>query len=162
MSSTIESDKGYQDFVDFHGSPPRVTRSTKYAFMLGSDVRGMSLEDYSKQVPPGWMAHMSNYPLKLYKEKLALWMRITDLDEEKQGPTILGRIKGPAYRIIMQMQVPRQPDETHDEVWYVTGDEGVSAKKQPKIPHKVTIQKFLSSLVVWTCSWLLLRNNMES
>ena len=109
MSTVIEDDGGYHSFLAELRSPPRVARSKKYIFTLGSDVRGITLEDYTKACPPGWAPYMHNYPLKLYKEKLALWLRITDVEPAKLGPTVLGRIKGPAYRIIMKMRVPRQP-----------------------------------------------------
>ena len=99
----LENDEGYKSFLTELCNPPRVARSKNYIFMLGSDVRGITLEDYTKTCPPGWAPYMHDYPLKLYKEKLALWLRITDIEESKLGPTVVGRIKGPAYRIIMKM-----------------------------------------------------------
>ena len=110
MSSICDNDPGYATFIAELRDPSRVARSRQHVFMMGSDIRGLALEDYTKNTPPGWQAHMSNYPLKTYKEKLSLWMRTTDVQGEALGPTILGRIKGAAYRIIMKMKVPRQPD----------------------------------------------------
>ena len=132
--SLIEDDKGYQAFQAELGSPLRVARSHKYVFMLGSDFRGIALEEYTKNTPPGWAPYMNNYSLKLYKEKLALWLRTTDVENEKLGPTIVGRIKGAAYRIIMKMRVPRQPTPEHPDGYYVTADAGVAALAQPAIP----------------------------
>ena len=100
MSSLSEQDEDYKNFILDLNSPLRVARSKRYVFMLGSDVRGINLEDYTKSTPPGWQAYMHNYPLKHYRERLALWMRITDVPAEKLGPTILGRIKGSAHRLI--------------------------------------------------------------
>ena len=100
----------------------------------GSDMRGIALDDYTKTCPPGWQPYMHNYPLKLYKEKLSLWLRITDVEEAKLGPTILGRIKGPAYRIIMKMRVPRQPNQENPNGYYVTADAAVAAQAEDAVP----------------------------
>ena len=51
---------------------------------------------------------MANYPLRLYVEKVKLWLLITDLDMSKIGPTIVGRLKGASYRLAMKITVPRQ------------------------------------------------------
>ena len=135
MSSLSEQDEDYQNFILDLNSPLRVARSKRYVFMLGSDVRGINLEDYTKSTPPGWQAYMHNYPLKHYRERLALWMRITDVPAEKLGPTILGRIKGSAYRLIMKMRLPRQPDAEHGwRPWYLTGDSAVAAEEQVATP----------------------------
>ena len=66
------------------------------------------MEDYSKSTPPGWQPYMNNYPLKLYKEKLELWKTITDVDEAKQGPALVGRLKGAAYGLAMSTRFYRQ------------------------------------------------------
>ena len=92
------------------------------------------MEDYTKSCPPGWQPYMHNYPLKTYREKLALWLRITDITEDKLGPTVLGRIKGSAYRLIMKMRVPRQPTPEHPNGYFLTEDAAVAAPAQPAIP----------------------------
>ena len=117
MSPLSEQDEDYKNFIMDLNSPLRVARSKRYVFMLGSDVRGINLEDYTKSTPPGWQAYMHNYPLKHYRERLALWMRITDVPAEKLGPTILGRIKGSAYRLIMKM---RFTQATRRRTWMAT------------------------------------------
>ena len=128
MSSTITDDAGYSAFLAEASGPSKVARSHKYVFMMGSDIRGLALEDYTKNTPPGWQPYITQYPLKLYKQKLALWLKTTDVDADKIGPTVLGRIKGAAYRLIMKMRVPRQDGS------FLTEAEGVSALGQAEIP----------------------------
>ena len=95
MSTIQEKDEGYQSFLVELQSPQRVARSRCCICTLGSDMRGLALEDFTKSTPPGWAPHMSNYPLKLYKEKLHLWVNMTDVDKAKQGPTgSKGKSKG--------------------------------------------------------------------
>ena len=93
------------------------------------------MEDYTKSCPPGWQPYMHNYPLKLYKERLSLWLRITDVAEEKLGPIVLGRIKGSAYRLIMKIRLPRQPDAEHGwQPHYLTADAAIAAPAQVATP----------------------------
>ena len=68
---------------------------------MAADGRGIPLDEYTKATPPGWKPHMQDYSLRLYLEKLRLWLRTTDIgtgDPAKVGPTVVGRLRGAAYR----------------------------------------------------------------
>ena len=88
---------------------------------MTEEVRGLPLEEYSKSVPPGWKPHQHSYPLRLYLEKLRLWLRVVDMDQGAIGPTVVGRLKGAAYRVAMKIRSTRQ-DGTQ-----LTGDAAVAA-----------------------------------
>ena len=91
---------------------------------MADEVRGLPLEEFSRNVPPGWKPHQFNYPLRLYLEKLRLWLRTTDLDSGAVGPTVVGRLKGSAYRVAMKIRAHRQ----HGEV--LTGVAAIIAPSQ--------------------------------
>ena len=60
--------------------------------MTHPDGRGVGLDEYTKLTPPGWSPGMTNYPLRLYFEKLRLWLRLTDVQERsKLGTMLAGR-----------------------------------------------------------------------
>ena len=77
---------------------------------------GVPLEEWRKDVPPGWQPGLENYPLKLYFSKLKLWYRCTEVPDEVVGPLIAGRLVGRAQRIALELRLIR-PDGTYD-----TGD----------------------------------------
>ena len=94
--------------------------------MAQADGRGIPLGEYTKATPPGWKPHMQDYSLRLYFEKLRLWIRTTDLgngpeNQAKIGPTVVGRLRGAAYRVVMKMRPPRQDGRI------LVGDEAISA-----------------------------------
>ena len=89
------------------------------------EARGIPLDEFTKGCPPGWSPHLVQYPLKLYREKLRLWLRTTDVAEEAVGPTIVGRLKGAAYRLALKVRVPRQDGRT------LVGDEALCALREP-------------------------------
>ena len=72
------------------------------------DLRGIPLDEYTRQCPPGWRPYVRNYTLNTYEEKLRLWMRMTDIPADCQGSVIVGRLKGSAYRIAMKIRLRRQ------------------------------------------------------
>ena len=74
------------------------------------------LQEYRREIPPGWQPGDANYPLRAYFDRLRLWYRIASLDDELIGPTIAGRLYGRAHRVAMSLRVPR-PDGSFD-----TGD----------------------------------------
>ena len=76
----------------------------------------MPLEEWRKDVPPGWQLGLENYPLKLYFSKLKLWYRCTEVPDEVVGPLIASRLVGRAQRIALELRLIR-PDGTYD-----TGD----------------------------------------
>ena len=71
------------------------------------------LQEYRREIPPGWQPGDPAYPLKAYFDRLRLWYRIASLDDELIGPTIAGRLYGRAHRVAMPLRVPR-PDGTFD------------------------------------------------
>ena len=77
---------------------------------------GIPLEEWRKDVPPGWKPGVEGYPLKLYFSKLKLWYRCTEVPDEVVGPLIAGRLVGRAQRIALELRLIR-PDGTYD-----TGD----------------------------------------
>jgi len=69
------------------------------------EARGIPLEEYTKQCPPGWAPHTPGYPFKTYLDKVHLWQMMTDVELAKQGPTLIGRLKGAAYRVALKLVV---------------------------------------------------------
>ena len=99
---------------------------------MAADGRGIPLDEYTKATPPGWKPHMQDYSLRLYLEKLRLWLRTTDIgtgDPAKVGPTVVGRLRGAAYRVVMKMRIPRQDGRI------LVGDEAIAALTEAEIPE---------------------------
>lgn len=93
----------FQDFDDGNNEP------------TSNDWRQYSTPgiEYRREIPPGWQAGDSNYPLRAYEDRLRLWYRIASLDDELIGPTIAGRLYGRAHRVAMSLRVAR-PDGSFD------------------------------------------------
>ena len=87
----------------------------------------LALEEYSKNVPPGWEPHLPNYPLRLYVEKFNLWRNLVkdDFQSHQMGSLMVGRLKNAANRIAMKIQIVL-PDGTT-----VTGAVAVGTAEQP-------------------------------
>ena len=47
---------------------------------MAIETRGLSLDEFTKATPPGWKPWLTSYPLRLYEEKLELWLNQCDLD----------------------------------------------------------------------------------
>lgn len=71
------------------------------------------LQEYRRDVPPGWAPGNPSYQLREYLEKLRLWYRVANVDDEMIGPLVAGRLYGRAAKIAMALRVPR-PDGTMD------------------------------------------------
>jgi hypothetical protein len=71
------------------------------------------LQEYRRDIPPGWMPGNPQYPLREYLEKLRLWYRIAGVEDEMIGPLIAGRLYGRASKLAMALRVPR-PDGAMD------------------------------------------------
>ena len=104
---------------------------------------GPALDEYTKSVPPGWMPGIYGYPLKLYLEKFDLWKRQTNVTEDEIGVTMVGRLKGKAYRVAMKIRIkpyitnPDTGEVVIDQVTNepipgpeITGSEAIAFKKQ--------------------------------
>ena len=81
--------------------------------------RHMALEEYNKQVPPGWEPHNPSYNLRQYKERLELWGHYNntpgaELSGNQMGPAIVGRLKGAAYRLANKIQITIPDDARID------------------------------------------------
>ena len=70
---------------------------------------------------------MSSYPLKDYKDKLKLWLRMTDVSLAQVGLTVVGRLKGAAYRIALKIRVKRQDGSI------LTLDDAIVAQAEPQV-----------------------------
>ena len=67
----------------------------------------MIAEDAGTWVPPGWAPNDPNYSLRQHMEKLKIWYRIYQGEDEAVGPLIAGRLKRQAGKLAMNLKVPR-------------------------------------------------------
>ena len=67
----------------------------------------LPLQEYRRDIPPGWPPGEPSYSLKSYMDKLRIWYRIYNGDDESVGPMVAGRLYGHASRIAMSLRVPR-------------------------------------------------------
>ena len=74
------------------GHPVLVENFTYWTMAAQSTGGGISLKEYRKDVPPGWMPGQPDYPLTLFFEKLKIWYRIYDGPDEAVGPLVAGRL----------------------------------------------------------------------
>lgn len=74
-----------------------------------SSTGGIPLQEFRRDIPPGWIPGDPNYPLKMFFEKLKLWYRTCTVEDECVGPLIAGRLYGRAAKVAMGLRVPR-PD----------------------------------------------------
>ena len=81
--------------------------------MTTPNTGGVPLDEWRKDVPPGWKPGVDNYPLKTYFAKLKLWYRCCEVPDEVIGPLIAGRLQGRAQRIALELKLIR-PDGTYD------------------------------------------------
>ena len=66
---------------------------------------GIPLQEYRKDVPPGWIPGMADYPLRLYLERVKMWYRLYDGPDETVGPLIAGRLGGRAQKIALSLRL---------------------------------------------------------
>eukprot|EP00435_Cladocopium_sp_Y103_P000209 s1993_g1.t1 len=71
------------------------------------------LQEYRRDIPPGWAPGNPSYSLREYFEKLRLWYRICGLEDEHIGPMVAGRLYGRAAKVAMALRV-RRPDGAYD------------------------------------------------
>ena len=71
---------------------------------------GIPLDEYTKNVPPGWKPGLDHYPLKSYLDKIKIWWHLTDLQETEIGPAMASRLKlGPWNLSILLPLSRREP-----------------------------------------------------
>ena len=69
---------------------------------------GLSLEEFTKGVPPGWRTNIKGYTFRRYMQKLKLWWRITDEDDwGRVGPLIVSRPQGTIFKAAMSFTITR-------------------------------------------------------
>eukprot|EP00435_Cladocopium_sp_Y103_P059971 s1483_g21.t1 len=67
---------------------------------------GIPLDEYWRDVPPGWCPGSLDYPLKLYMERVKMWYRIYEGLDESVGPSLAGRLRGRAQQIALTLRWP--------------------------------------------------------
>ena len=67
---------------------------------------GIPMEEYRRDVPPGWEPNIPSYPLKLYMERVRPWYRVYDGADENAGPLLVGRLRGRAQQIALGLRLP--------------------------------------------------------
>lgn len=132
------------DLLRWHCSSWRscTTGLSLSALLPGPEVEAMSnpaagggnlpLQEFRREIPPGWAPGDSSYPLKLYMEKLQLWYKTTTLEDEVVGPMVAGRLHGRAAQVAMTLRVPR-PDGAYD-----VGPEALSRLSVDEVLDPVT------------------------
>ena len=88
----------------FEGSTTSLTRATTMA-QGSSAPTGIPLQEYRKDVPPGWMPGIPDYPLRLYLERVKMWYRLYDGMDETVGPLLAGRLGGRAQKIALSLRL---------------------------------------------------------
>ena len=73
-----------------------------------TDTRGLVLDEYTKACPPGWKPHVASYPLRVYLEKVQLWLNMTDIAAHQLGASLVGRLKEAAYRLALKTRITTQ------------------------------------------------------
>ena len=89
----------------------------------GSNATAINLKSYTKDIPPGWRPRA--YPLKEYQQALTIWVRLTQLPEEKWGAAIMSRLDGQALKIAHDLQITRYNTEL-EQLVTLTGVEALS------------------------------------
>lgn len=71
-----------------------------------SGSSGIPLDEYRKDVPPGWQPGDAKYPLKQFLERVKMWYRLYDGPDEAVGPLLAGRLRGRAQQLAMNLRLP--------------------------------------------------------
>ncbi|CAK8996615.1 1-alkyl-2-acetylglycerophosphocholine esterase [Durusdinium trenchii] len=90
------------------------------------------LQEYRRDVPPGWTPGDPSYPLRSYFEKMRLWYRVSNVEDESVGPLLAGRLYGRAAKVAMTLKVPR-PDGRFD-----TGDAALARLSVEEVQDPTT------------------------
>eukprot|EP00435_Cladocopium_sp_Y103_P008328 s555_g2.t1 len=110
------------------------------------------LTEYRREVPPGWGPNIADYPLRSYFEKLRLWYRVFDGEDEVVGPLVAGRLIGRAQKLAINLRLIR-PDGGYD-----VGDQAlvrltVDEVRDPTDPN-IILQHHIPSGVQALCNAL--------
>ena len=74
---------------------------------------GVPLQEFRRDLPPGWAPGLADYSLNQYLQKLKLWYRIYDGPDEAVGPLVAGRLQGQAQKLALNLRLIR-PDGNFD------------------------------------------------
>ena len=102
-----------------------------------SSTGALPLNEYRRDVAPGWIPGDPNYSLRSYLEKLRLWYRVYSGEDEVVGPLIAGRLHGAAHRIACQLKVPRPPPP-NGPGGYDQGDSALARLSVEQVQDPVT------------------------
>ena len=103
---------------------------------------GVPLHEFRKDVPPGWAPGLSDYPLRLFFDRLKLWYRIFEGDDTLVGPLVAGRLQGKAQRIGMNLRLIR-PDGSYDVGSDALVRLSVEEVRDPQDPTQSSSTRFL-------------------
>ena len=95
----------------------------------GSDFSRMSLEEFTRQVPPGWRPGLRSYTFRQYIQKLRLWWRFAEIQERQAGPLIAARLGGLAFKKAMSLRLLRQETPGAAAQLY-TGEQALGLDRQ--------------------------------
>ena len=85
----------------------RSTWTSSFRSMTSSGTTsGIPLDEYRKDIPPGWAPGDSRYTLKQYMERVKVWYRLFDGPDENVGPLLAGRLRGRAQQIALSLRLP--------------------------------------------------------
>ena len=67
----------------------------------------MTLEEFTRKIPPGWRPGIKSYPFRRYMEKLRLWWRFAEIREDQVGPLVAARLQGTPFDLAMTFELYR-------------------------------------------------------
>ena len=92
--------------ADREGDPSEAAEVQALMASGTSSSSGIPLDEYRKDVPPGWEPGNPRYPLKQFLERVKMWYRLYDGPDEAVGPLLAGRLRGRAQQIAMTLRLP--------------------------------------------------------
>ena len=96
----------------------------------------LPLEESTRQTPPGWRPGISKYSVKKYLQKLSLWWRTKNVDDESVAALlVLQRLQGGALKQALRFKVNRDGVEYTGENAFAlqrqAGDPAVGVTERP-------------------------------
>ena len=94
---------------------------------------------------------MASYPLRVYLEKVQLWLNMTDIAAHQLGATLVGRLKDAAYRLALKTRLTTQSGQVLHDIDAVVfiGEDAmtdIAGNHYPAVPSGV--QTVLNALQV--------------
>ena len=72
--------------ADREGALPKLAREPDPMATSSTSSSGIPLDEYRRDVPPGWEPGQPRYSLKQYLERIKMWYRLYDGPDENVGP----------------------------------------------------------------------------